>query len=284
MVKICPLVCEEKVVQLAAEGRLYILAPCQFRYPISYQTPCIHAWINVEVVPRVEAKHTPRLPFATSRLDVLELTNCDFKPPLKFNGYSMLKSLKLSNVTIASNLLQTLLSSCPLLMDLYLHKHGCQDYFRGNKFTFVEFLQCVPSIRISDISSFYMKYLGAGGVPEKLPTSLVHLKYLYLDICLTEQDSISSIFCLLRSSPNLEKISLRILNNMPKAKLPDTDSDSNLESDSDYDSDLDIDSGSYANSFPDANSVGNLFDSDSNLESDSDYDSDYDSDLDIDSG
>ncbi|GJZ64796.1 transcription elongation factor 1 [Tanacetum coccineum] len=34
---------------------------------MSYLTPCMHAWINVEAVPRVEAKHTPRLPFAASR-------------------------------------------------------------------------------------------------------------------------------------------------------------------------------------------------------------------------
>ncbi|GKE17962.1 hypothetical protein Tco_1425539, partial [Tanacetum coccineum] len=101
-------------------------------------------------------------------------------------------------------------------------------------------------------------YLGAGGVPEKLPTSLVHLKYLYLDICLTEQDSISSIFGLLRSSPNLEKISLRV----NTAITHDSNLESDSDYDSDYDSDSDIDSGSYANSFPDVNSVGILFDSD----------------------
>ncbi|PWA84553.1 F-box domain, FBD domain, Leucine-rich repeat domain, L domain-like protein [Artemisia annua] len=59
--------------------------------------------------------------FSLEGLELLELTNCDFKPLLKFNGFSMLKSLKFSNVTIASDLLQTLLSSCPLLMDVYLN-------------------------------------------------------------------------------------------------------------------------------------------------------------------
>nr|GEY74180.1 hypothetical protein [Tanacetum cinerariifolium] len=156
----------------------------------------------------------------------------------------MLKSLKFSNVSIAYNLLQTFLSSCSLLMDLYM-----DDFKGGNKFTFVDLLQCVPSIRTFGISSFYMKYLGAGGMPEKLPTSLVYLKYLYVDLRLTKHDDISFAFCLMRSSPNLEEISFRIRN-----KKSNTDSDSVTNSYSNNDSDLNANSYSDANVDLDANS------------------------------
>ncbi|GKD56052.1 hypothetical protein Tco_1289439 [Tanacetum coccineum] len=110
-----------------------------------------------------------------------------------------------------------------------------------------------------------------GGMPKKFPTSLVHLKYLYVDLCLTEHDDISSAFCLMRSSPNLE-----IWNKKSNAGSDsdtdsyldndsDSDADANLDSDANADSDANSDSDanadSEANSDSDANSVENLFDS-----------------------
>ncbi|KAJ0439882.1 putative FBD domain-containing protein [Helianthus annuus] len=51
-----------------------------------------------------------------------------------------------------------------------------------------------------------MKYLSAGGMPHKLPTSLVHLENLFLEVCMTEQNQISSALCMIRSSQLLVKI------------------------------------------------------------------------------
>ena len=56
----------------------------------------------------------------------------------------------------------------------------------------------------------WLQFLGAGGMPQKLPTSLVNLRRLFLSMCLKEQADISSALCLMRSSPNLEKLDVRV--------------------------------------------------------------------------
>ncbi|KAF5762134.1 putative FBD domain-containing protein [Helianthus annuus] len=98
---------------------------------------------------------------------------------------------------------------------------GCQkalNFVTGeNKFTFGDLLQCVPLIQTLDISKCYMKYLCAGGMPHKLPTSLVHLKELVLCVCLAEQNGISSALCIIRSSPVLETMRFLMYDN---EKLP----------------------------------------------------------------
>ncbi|KAI8021858.1 F-box/FBD/LRR-repeat protein, partial [Camellia lanceoleosa] len=52
-------------------------------------------------------------------------------------------------------------------------------------------------------------YMSAGGVPKRLPTSLNNLKTLKLFfVCFEEVNEISVILCLIRNSPNLEKITI----------------------------------------------------------------------------
>ncbi|CAL5401416.1 unnamed protein product [Camellia sinensis] len=48
------------------------------------------------------------------------------------------------------------------------------------------------------------------GVPKRLPTTLNNLKTLKLFICFEEVNEISVILCLIRSSPNLEKITIMV--------------------------------------------------------------------------
>ncbi|XP_076918914.1 F-box/FBD/LRR-repeat protein At1g13570-like [Bidens hawaiensis] len=83
----------------------------------------------------------------------------------------------------------------------------------GDKFTLVDLLQCVPSIQSLNISNYYMKYLCSGCMPHKLPTTLVHLKALSLDVCFTEQNEISSALCMIMSSPVLERIIFKMCDN-----------------------------------------------------------------------
>nr|GFA35172.1 hypothetical protein [Tanacetum cinerariifolium] len=97
---------------------------------------------------------------------------------------------------------------CPLITVLHLIGDDSRDFATGNKFTFVELLQCVPLIEFLVIEGPYMKHLSAGGMPHKLPTSLVQLKGLSLGMCFDEEHEVSSALCLIRSFPNLEKFSL----------------------------------------------------------------------------
>ncbi|KAI7758078.1 hypothetical protein M8C21_033591 [Ambrosia artemisiifolia] len=146
--------------------------------------------------------------FSLQGLERIHLQNCGFEPPLTFYGFSRLRSISFMNVEVSAEMLQEFLSKCSLLDEVILNGYQeAVDFASGGKtFTFVDLLKCVPLIKTLDISKYYMKYLTAGGMPDKLPTSLAHLKHLHLDVRFIEQFEISSALCLIRSSPLLEKI------------------------------------------------------------------------------
>ncbi|KAG6624803.1 hypothetical protein CIPAW_16G053000 [Carya illinoinensis] len=58
--------------------------------------------------------------FLCQNLVHLELFNCFLKPPLTFKGFGSLKSLDLQHVTLAQDVFERLISSCPLLERLTL--------------------------------------------------------------------------------------------------------------------------------------------------------------------
>ncbi|XP_071734678.1 F-box/FBD/LRR-repeat protein At1g13570-like [Rutidosis leptorrhynchoides] len=108
--------------------------------------------------------------FSLHGLETLALINCDFQPPVTFNGFRKLKKMSLINVT--DEVLQYLLSNCPLLETIELDLH-------------------------------------VGRMLNKLPT-LVHLKCVRLHVCLKEHNVISSVLCIIMSSPNLKTLKLRM--------------------------------------------------------------------------
>ncbi|KAD4982997.1 hypothetical protein E3N88_19668 [Mikania micrantha] len=60
-----------------------------------------------------------------------------------------------------------------------------------------------------------------GVMLHELPASLDHLKHLHLEICLMEQDEISSALCMIRSSPVLKKIVFKMYNKkLPVRRTP----------------------------------------------------------------
>ncbi|KAJ0630048.1 putative F-box domain, FBD domain, leucine-rich repeat domain superfamily [Helianthus annuus] len=106
--------------------------------------------------------------FSLQGLEFVHLYNCTFEPPLTFNGFSSLTSVRIWNVDVSAQMLKQFLSKCPLLE--YLCLVGCQkvlDFVAGeNKFTFGDLLQCVPLIQTLAISKYYMKVMYDN---EKLP-------------------------------------------------------------------------------------------------------------------
>nr|XP_043625889.1 F-box/FBD/LRR-repeat protein At1g13570-like [Erigeron canadensis] len=154
-----------------------------------------------------------RLPssfFSLQGLETLFLSNCNVVTPSTFNGFSKLEHLYLHHFEITSKSLRRLLSNCPLLKHISLSGGYKEDFAEENKFTFAELIECVPLIRTLDISQSHMKYLAMGGMPQELPTSLVYLKCLLLDVCQRNKDEISSTLSLMRNSPNLEVINFKI--------------------------------------------------------------------------
>ncbi|KAL4586525.1 hypothetical protein LXL04_011161 [Taraxacum kok-saghyz] len=148
--------------------------------------------------------------FSLHGLEHLSLKHCNFELPLKFNGFSMLKRLVFSRVEITANTLQRFLTSCPLLEEFTLIGFHQTNFTQGNKFTFVELFKCLPSVQFVKISRTYTMHLAAGGMSQKLSTSLVYLKIIALDVCFYNQDDISSTLFVINSSPNLEKIKIKM--------------------------------------------------------------------------
>lgn len=60
--------------------------------------------------------------FDCQSLTHLNLSNCHFSLPLNFNGFSLLKCLKLKQVDITDDMVATLISSCPLLVELTMRE------------------------------------------------------------------------------------------------------------------------------------------------------------------
>ncbi|KAI3763940.1 hypothetical protein L2E82_13938 [Cichorium intybus] len=152
----------------------------------------------------------PRSFFSWQGLEHLVLLYCDFEPPLMFNGFSMLKTLIFHEVYITANMLRRFLTGCPLLEEFALLGYKQATFSRANKCTFLELFKCLPTIQVVNISRIYTKRFAAGGMSQKLPNSLVHLKILILAVCFQKQDELSSVLCVISSSPNLEKIELEV--------------------------------------------------------------------------
>ncbi|KAL7606990.1 hypothetical protein Lser_V15G15197 [Lactuca serriola] len=144
-------------------------------------------------------------------LEHLDLRCCEIEVPSMFNGFSMLKSLKFYEVNINATMLQRFLVSCPLLEEFTWIGQYVTDFRGENKFTFVDLFKCLPSVQVVNISGVYIEYFLAGVMSQKLPTSLVYLRVLVLEVCFHEQDQISSTLCVINSSPNLEKIKLKMV-------------------------------------------------------------------------
>ncbi|KAG5521282.1 hypothetical protein RHGRI_033737 [Rhododendron griersonianum] len=184
--------------------------------------------------------------YTCSLLKHLSLSFCMLKPPPGFEGFTRLLSLNLDEVVIADDVLSSLISSCPLLEQLILSTSlnslevigpnlksvCCFSHIRAICFTntshlanvslcleggknggeissSVVLLDSIPVIEFLELDFRYVKGIAACGVPTRLPTTLNNLKNIVLyDISFEERDEVSFLICLIRSSPNLEKIAI----------------------------------------------------------------------------
>ncbi|XP_070015928.1 F-box/FBD/LRR-repeat protein At1g13570-like [Nicotiana sylvestris] len=127
--------------------------------------------------------------FTCFRLKHLTLQNCLMLPPPSFKGFEKLISLELRDVTISSKSLESLISHCLLLEQLYIPllaelsvvdlewnggKQKCDIAKYFESFTALEHLKL-------DIDS--LRFLAAGGeeLPTRLPFDLNSVKSLCLD-------------------------------------------------------------------------------------------------------
>ncbi|CAL5396309.1 unnamed protein product [Camellia sinensis] len=186
--------------------------------------------------------------FSCEQIRCLRLRSCVFKSPPEVKGFSRLLELVLYEVVVTADILSSLISSCPLLEKLSLKRSGNLDSLEINapnlRFLCCEVHACsiclkntarlesvficlkdfmnvdvITQAKTSKLVTFFgslpvieflqLEYDTVRGVPKRLPNSLNNLKTLKLFfVCFEEVNEISVILCLIRSSPNLEKITV----------------------------------------------------------------------------
>ncbi|MFS8021651.1 putative F-box domain, FBD domain, leucine-rich repeat domain superfamily [Helianthus anomalus] len=155
--------------------------------------------------------------FNLQQLTVLKLQKCVFQPPVTFKGFSRLISLSFNNVSITAKVFLRFISNCPQLKDFTLigdekHLMGCWNS------DFVELFECLPLVERLCMSWYPIKCFATGVMPQKLPTSLVHIKYLHLQgLSFAREIDLHSALLLVTSSPNIDTIILEMQYNPNEA-------------------------------------------------------------------
>ncbi|WJX16174.1 hypothetical protein P8452_06244 [Trifolium repens] len=93
-------------------------------------------------------------------------------------------------------------------LSLLVHSQRNQSRLSGCSSNLLEFSAHLPHVQHLEISSGFLKYLAAGVVPEKLPTPCINLRFLFIFIRFNDMKEVLAALCLLRSSPNLQKLEI----------------------------------------------------------------------------
>ncbi|XP_070043711.1 F-box/FBD/LRR-repeat protein At1g13570-like [Nicotiana tomentosiformis] len=191
--------------------------------------------------------------FTCSQMTHLRLHNCSIHPPHAFRGFNELVSLELYDITFSSELLDILISRCPLLEKLVLQISSILNHiqidapnlrsfdFNGSindislkkapllvklslfnagvpsgeagQLDLAKYFESFPALEHLYLNYLSVRFLaaGSGDIPAKLSSPLHCLKHLCLtNICLDELAELSYALCLIRSSPYLQDIQMKV--------------------------------------------------------------------------
>ncbi|XP_035542587.1 F-box/FBD/LRR-repeat protein At1g13570-like isoform X2 [Juglans regia] len=180
--------------------------------------------------------------FACLQLRHLHLSYCLFDPPPTFEGFDNLISIEFQDVPFEVDILKTFICKCPLLerltlkgcfyignLDidapklkfLYIHARWHATFLPSNAYrkalknsetsVIIGFFRSLPVIESLNVGYQCWQFLAAGNVPDRLPANLKYLKTLELPALRFEfLREFSCALCLIRSSPNLQKLRLGV--------------------------------------------------------------------------
>ncbi|KAK2410782.1 F-box/FBD/LRR-repeat protein [Trifolium repens] len=157
----------------------------------------------------VERYKIPWCLFSYQGLDCLRLYSCWLKPPTTFEGFRNLSRLELYQVIITQVDLEKLISGCPLLESLMLIDidNIIQLNIHAPNLKDCDILVAFEDINFDNTFQI-VTYLAAGVLPVELPTPCICLGDLSFCINFNNLKEISAALCLLRSSPNLQKLEI----------------------------------------------------------------------------
>ncbi|XP_028093345.1 F-box/FBD/LRR-repeat protein At1g13570-like [Camellia sinensis] len=151
--------------------------------------------------------------FSCLQLKILTLHSCIFNSPPEFKGFSRLLELELYEVVVTADILSRLISSSPLLERLSLQNSTSIDCLEINAPN-LRFLLCeihAGSICLKNTVQLASVAIGlmASMDVEEFEISLVNHSFVSFCGCFGQLNDILLILCLIRSSPNLEKITIQ---------------------------------------------------------------------------
>ncbi|GJR67358.1 F-box/FBD/LRR-repeat protein-like protein [Tanacetum coccineum] len=148
--------------------------------------------------------------FSMPQLTELYLNSCSLDYQPTFAGFGSLTSLCVQGLEATEKSLMHLLSKCPLLKNL--HSNCIIITSDEDNSTIADLFECVPMIE--NLSFWFGLILPfvKGRVPKKLPTTLAHLKYLFIKrLSLMHEKGLPFLALLIRSSPKLEILKLEFI-------------------------------------------------------------------------
>ncbi|XP_071720857.1 F-box/FBD/LRR-repeat protein At1g13570-like isoform X2 [Rutidosis leptorrhynchoides] len=175
----------------------------------------------------INAYRLPLSIFSMQQLTKLGLRNCSIYYHPKVGGFKNLTSLYLHDVRISTKTLLHILSSCPLLKRITMF----MDQNLGNdKSSICDLNECVPVIeRLITYTGLSNWFSFDSLPPQEQLISLDHLKYLHIDHMLfIDSYDLPMLFHLIRSSPNLETLSLHTLDYLMRGTSFTTENYSNI--------------------------------------------------------
>ncbi|XP_071721232.1 F-box/FBD/LRR-repeat protein At1g13570-like [Rutidosis leptorrhynchoides] len=169
--------------------------------------------LNADVISTYEL---PSSIFSFCQLNNLYLGNCILDhQPTTFNGFGQLKSLDLDCVITSKELILDVVSKSPLLKKFSMINH---EYFNPvfNRAFMCELFGYMPAIEELFLGSHYGYFRQFDSSLPKISTPLVHLKYAHLHEPFFMGDGLPFVVHLIRSSPNMEKLTLECINDPEK--------------------------------------------------------------------
>ncbi|KAM5549759.1 hypothetical protein ABKV19_000927 [Rosa sericea] len=140
-------------------------------------------------------------------LEILKLQGCDGFTNLKIDA-PKLRFICITGIYVEFNLVDSsnLVDASFDLQVIVDQRGNCSSF--GNLLKFFD--HQLPHIRRLTIKRNFLKYLSIGALPEKLPQPCQYLKFLSLDMSFDNPDEISTVLCLLRSSPSLQELKILV--------------------------------------------------------------------------
>ncbi|XP_052187209.1 F-box/FBD/LRR-repeat protein At1g13570-like [Diospyros lotus] len=145
------------------------------------------------------------------RLEKLKLGSC------KIFSFSHLEIIapKLKSLNFDGKFRSLSFKNTPKLerVSLLLYEIMPWERYEGRDLSnWVTLFSGLPAMEFLELDYGCLQLISAGGIPERLPTTLSNLKILELSFIRFEHVfELSSIFCLIRSSPHLEKLTIGVL-------------------------------------------------------------------------